>query len=49
MGKQIGTGIGAAVTLTIGDLISTPELGLRLLTENTRVDRAITWVHVSER
>ncbi|MGS0686123.1 PucR family transcriptional regulator [Nakamurella sp. GG22] len=34
--------------LTIGDLISTPELGLRLLTENTRVDRAITWVHVSE-
>ncbi len=34
--------------LTIGALISTPELGLRLLTENTRVDRAITWVHVSE-
>ena len=34
--------------LTIRDLVSTPELGLRLLAHGPAVDRAITWVHVSE-
>jgi len=34
--------------LTVRDLVSTPDLGLRLLTDGLDVDRPITWVHVSE-
>lgn len=34
--------------LTVRDLVSTPELGLALLTEGPGVDRPVTWVHVSE-
>jgi purine catabolism regulator len=34
--------------LTLRDLVSTPELGLALLTEGPGVDRPVTWVHVSE-
>ena len=34
--------------LTLRDLVSTPELGLRLLAEGPDVDRPVTWVHVSE-
>lgn len=34
--------------LTLRHLVSTPDLGLRLLTAETMLDRAITWVHVSE-
>jgi purine catabolism regulator len=36
------------MALTLRDLVSTPELGLRLLAEGPDVDRAVTWVHVSE-
>ncbi len=36
------------MTLTLRDLVSTPELALRLLAEGPDVDRAVTWVHVSE-
>ncbi len=38
---------GAVVPLTIRNLLSTPDLGLTQLAEGA-VDRAITWVHVSE-
>ncbi len=34
--------------LTLRDLVSTPDLGLALLTEGPGVDRPVTWVHVSE-
>ena len=34
--------------LTVRDLVSTPDLGLALLTEGPGVDRPVTWVHVSE-
>lgn len=34
--------------LTARDLVSTPELGLRLIVESPVVDRTLTWVHVSE-
>jgi len=34
--------------LTVRDLVSTPELDLRLLAEGPNADRAVTWVHVSE-
>src|SRR5664279_4330197 len=34
--------------LTIPDLVSTPELGLRLLADRPSGDSPITWVHVSE-
>ena len=34
--------------LTVRDLVSTPDLGLRLLTDGLDVDQPITWVHVSE-
>src|SRR3954451_9857511 len=34
--------------LTLRHLVSTPDLGLRLLTTETTLDRAISWVHVSE-
>src|SRR6478609_3005448 len=36
------------MALTLRDLVSTPELALRLLAEGPDVDRAVTWVHVSE-
>jgi len=36
------------VPLTVRDLVSTPDLGLRLLTDGLDVDQPITWVHVSE-
>ncbi len=36
------------MALTLRDLVSTPDLGLRLLAEGPDVDRAVTWVHVSE-
>ena len=36
------------MALTLRDLVSTPELGLRLLAEGPDVDRPVTWVHVSE-
>jgi len=34
--------------LTLRHLVSTPDLDLRLLTAQRSLDRAITWVHVSE-
>src|ERR1700712_4706034 len=34
--------------LTLRHLVSTPDLGLRLLTPEATLDRAISWVHVSE-
>src|SRR6478752_10764492 len=36
------------MTLTLRDLVSTPELGLALLAEGPGVDRQVTCVHVSE-
>ena len=34
--------------LTLRHLVSTPDLDLRLVTADMTLDRAITWVHVSE-
>src|SRR6478735_6441440 len=46
---QFGSHVrGHPMTLSLRDLVSTPELALRLLAEGPGVDRAVTWVHVSE-
>ncbi|MGY1810088.1 PucR family transcriptional regulator [Blastococcus sp. SYSU D00669] len=34
--------------VTVADLLGSPSLGLRLLTEGAPVDRPLSWVHVSE-
>jgi PucR family transcriptional regulator, purine catabolism regulatory protein len=36
------------MSLTVRDLVATAELDLRLLVEGRGLDRAVTWVHVSE-
>src|SRR6476620_178698 len=36
------------MSLTLRDLVSTPELDLALLAEGPGMDRQVTWVHVSE-
>ena len=36
------------MSLTLRDLVAFPELDLRLLTGGPDLDRAVTWVHVSE-
>src|SRR5664279_3287617 len=45
---QIGRSPDRAMALTLQDLVAMPELKLELHTAGPDLDRAVTWVHVSE-